>query len=259
MKALLRDASLHTVCEEAHCPNIGECFAARTATFLILGSRCTRNCAFCAIEPGKPDPFDVNEPARVAETVRQLNLRYVVVTSVTRDDLADGGAVAFAQTIEAIRTMNHECRIEVLTPDFQGSATALRRVLDAHPAVFGHNVETVPSLYAQVRRQASYKRSLELLRSAREMPSRSLIKSGIMVGLGESREEVDQVLEDLAGVCDIVTIGQYLRPSRAHLPVVKFYTPQEFEGLEAFAQRLGFRHIESGPLVRSSYHAHRVC
>lgn len=259
MKGLLRGAELNTVCEEAHCPNIGECFACGTATFLILGGVCTRNCGFCAVDSGRPGNIDLEEPGRVAETVAGLGLKHAVITSVTRDDLPDGGASVFADTISSIRSHSPGCRVEVLVPDFRGSREALQKVVEASPEILGHNVETAPRMYRQVRPQASYERSLELLASARKTARTLLTKSGIMVGLGESPEEVRQVFIDLSSVgCDIVTVGQYLRPSANHLPVAKYYTPQEFLELKDTAQRLGFKHVESGPLVRSSYHAERA-
>ncbi|MBI2908848.1 MAG: lipoyl synthase [Chloroflexi bacterium] len=259
MKGLLRGAGLHTVCEEARCPNIGECFACGTATFLILGSACTRNCGFCAVETGRPVGVDLDEPNRVADAVLALSLKHVVVTSVTRDDLPDGGASIFAATISRIRSLSPDCRVEVLVPDFRGSPQSLRKVIEAAPHILGHNVETVPGLYPRVRPQASYQTSLSLLASAKEIDGTPLAKSGIMVGLGESKEELRQVFEDLrkAG-CDIVTVGQYLRPSLAHLPVERYYTPEEFGELKSLAEGLGFKHVESGPLVRSSYHAERA-
>ncbi|MFH1487023.1 MAG: lipoyl synthase [Chloroflexota bacterium] len=259
MKGLLRGAALHTVCEEAHCPNIGECFASGTATFLILGGVCTRNCSFCAVASGQPASADTSEPERVALAVRQLGLRHAVITSVTRDDLPDGGARIFADTITSIREQSPDCRIEVLVPDFRGSIEALREVMTASPDILGHNVETVPRLYPEVRPQASYTRSLGVLKEAKRMCSNSLTKSGIMVGLGETCDEIHQVLADLEEIaCEIITIGQYLRPSAGHLPVARYYTPDEFQELKGFARGLGFRHVESGPLVRSSYHAERA-
>lgn len=256
VKGLLRGMDLHTVCEEANCPNIGECFESRTATFLILGRVCTRNCRFCAVETGKPSELDLEEPARVAEAVRELGLRYVVVTSVTRDDLADGGASVFAATIRRVRESSPHTGIEVLIPDFKGSATALAQVMVARPDILNHNLETVPRLYRQVRPQADYARSLEVLRRAKEMDATVLTKTGIMVGVGERWEEITALMSDLVGVgCDILTIGQYLSPSAAHLPVDRFYTPDEFRQLKVEGERLGLRHVEAAPLVRSSYHA----
>lgn len=257
VKGLLAGLGLHTVCQEARCPNMGECFESRTATFLILGPVCTRNCRFCAIEGGQPGLVDPQEPERVAEAVRTLGLRFAVITSVTRDDLPDGGASQFAETIRAIRRASPGCGIEVLVPDFQGSAEALDAVLEAGPDILNHNVETVPRLYPLVRPQAHYGRSLELIRRAKESGG-CLTKSGLMLGVGETWDEVVQVMAGLrqAG-CDLLTIGQYLRPSQQHLPIVRYYTPEEFDRLASVGRDLGYRHVESGPLVRSSYHAHR--
>lgn len=248
--------SLNTVCQSAHCPNIGECFERGTATFLILGNRCSRNCGFCAVPSGVPLPPDDSEPEQVALAAEALGLRYVVVTSVTRDDLPDGGASQFAETIKAIRRRLPSSRVEVLIPDFQGSLRGLNVVLHALPDVLNHNLETVPRLYPLVRRQADYLRSLGLLRKAKELEPRLLTKSGLMLGLGETREEVTGVLEDLkAADCDILTLGQYLQPSPRHLEVARYIAPEEFAGLKEEALGLGFAHVEAGPLVRSSYHA----
>ncbi len=258
IKGLLRGASLHTVCEEAHCPNMGECFENRTATFLILGEICTRHCGFCAIGSGHPTGLDPEEPERVAKLVQTLQLRHAVVTSVTRDDLADGGALIFSQTISSIRQYCSGCKIEVLVPDFAGSRASLARVMAAVPDILNHNIETVPRLYPQVRPRAIYTRSLELLRRAREVNSTVLTKSGLMVGLGERWVEILGVMADLRSVgCDILTVGQYLRPSPQHLTVARYYSPGEFEELRSEGNRLGFCHVEAGPLVRSSYQAHR--
>jgi len=258
MHKLLRGLGLHTVCEEAGCPNIGECFGAGTATFMILGDTCTRNCRFCAVKHGRPLPLDEEEPERVAEAVVRLQLRYAVVTSVTRDDLPDGGAHIFAETIRAIRRRVPDCRVEVLIPDFQGSREALQVVMDAQPDVLNHNLETIPRLYPQVRPQANYQRSLEVLRRAKEMSPSALTKSGLMLGLGEERGEVIAVMEDLRRVgCDLLTLGQYLRPSSDHLPIRRHWKPEEFRELAEQGKRMGFAHVEAGPLVRSSYHARR--
>jgi lipoic acid synthetase len=256
---LLRRSQLHTVCEEANCPNIGECFNAGTATFMILGDVCTRACGFCAVTSGRPPgAIDPSEPQRVASTVRTLGLDYAVITSVTRDDQADGGAGIFAGCIEAIRRDSPASRVEVLIPDFLGNWSALETVVEARPYVLNHNVETVPRLYRRVRPKARYDRSLELLRRAKELARSLLTKSGLMVGLGETQQEVFQVMADLrtAGV-ELVTIGQYLRPSKKHLPVERYYPPDEFEHFVDKGRELGFSHVEAGPLVRSSYHAHR--
>ncbi|MBI4216584.1 MAG: lipoyl synthase [Chloroflexi bacterium] len=258
VKGLLDQADLHTVCQEARCPNIGQCFEEGTATFLILGDVCTRDCRFCAVAPGRPAPPDPQEPERVARTVAQLGLRYAVVTSVTRDDLPDGGAGHYAQTIAKVRERSPDCRLEVLIPDFKGNEAALATVVAASPEVLNHNVETVPRLYPKVRPQAVYTRSLALLRRAKELSPGLVTKSGLMVGLGERMTEMAQVMVDLrrAG-CDLLTIGQYLAPSASHLPVARFYEPEEFADLAKVGRELGFRHVESGPLVRSSYHAAR--
>jgi len=254
--SLMRSQSLHTVCEEAHCPNLGECWERSTATFLILGDICTRGCRFCAVAKGKPAPADWDEPERLAQAVERMQLRYVVVTSVDRDDLPDGGAGIFALTIERIRAHQPDCGIEVLTPDFQGQREAIAAVAAARPDVFNHNLETVPRLYRRARPGSRYTRSLEVLRYAKELDSTMLTKTGLMVGLGETWDELVQVMADARhhGV-DILTVGQYLRPSAWHLPIERYYTPQEFAALRDEGLRLGYRHVESGPLVRSSYHA----
>jgi lipoic acid synthetase len=259
LKALMRGLELHTVCEEAQCPNIGECWNHGTATFMILGSVCTRACAYCAVPHGRPSPVDAAEPVRVADAIRTLGLSYVVVTSVDRDDLPDGGASIFADTIRATRARVPQCRIEVLIPDFQGSEPALRAVLDARPDILNHNTETVPRLYRMARSGGRYPRTLELLDRARRYAPDIPTKSGVMVGLGEQREELLATFRDLrAAGCGILTIGQYLRPSVAHAPMVRYYHPDEFADLKAAALSLGFTHVESGPLVRSSYHAHET-
>ena len=258
LKRLMRDLGLHTVCESAHCPNVGECWRHRTATFMILGELCTRRCAFCAVPKGKPaQQVDWAEPGRVATAAADMGLKYVVVTSVDRDDLEDGGSTIFARTIEALRERIPSCQVEVLIPDFRGSDAALEIVLGARPDVLNHNIETVPRLYPVARRGSQYERSLRLLRRSREMNPGIPTKSGLMVGLGETFEETGAVLRDLAeaGV-QIVTIGQYLRPSREQLPVARFYSPEEFAALKQHGESVGIRHVESGPLVRSSYHAH---
>jgi lipoic acid synthetase len=256
IRRLLQTTHLHTVCQEACCPNLGECFSQGTATFLILGDRCTRHCRFCAVAHGPVDPPDPEEPSRVAEAVHTMKLRYVVVTSVTRDDLPDGGASLFAETIQEIREKRPETRVEVLIPDFRGDLQALKTVLEARPDVLNHNVETVPRLYASVRPEAVYRRSIDLLKNAHQMNPSVLTKSGLMLGLGELTEEVQQVLKDLleAG-CRILTLGQYLQPSGEHLPVERFVPPEEFEEWRKKALGMGFREVASGPFVRSSYHA----
>ncbi|MDD5593763.1 MAG: lipoyl synthase [Candidatus Margulisbacteria bacterium] len=256
VRALIGDENIHTVCEEAKCPNIGECFSQKICTFMILGDVCTRHCAFCGVTHGQPAPPDPEEPSRVVKSVEKLGLNYVVITSVTRDDLPDGGASHFAKIIEELRTLNSELRTEILIPDFQGSEESLKIVLDARPYVLNHNIETVPRLYSTVRPQANYERSLQLLRSAKALKAQVYTKSGFMVGLGETKEEVAAVLSDLkAAGCDIVTIGQYLPPSKAHLRPARFVTPAEFEAYKKLGEDLGCRKVESGPFVRSSYHA----
>lgn len=257
LKGIMRELGLHTVCESAHCPNVGECWSHRTATFMILGNLCTRRCGFCTVPKGRPFGVDELEPERVAEAAAAMGLKYVVVTSVDRDDLKDGGAAIFARTIKALQQRIPGVKVEVLIPDFRGDAEALATVLHARPDVLNHNIETVPRLYSVARRGSRYERSLRLLQHSRKLEPLIPTKSGLMVGLGESLEELYQVLADLRTVgVDIVTIGQYLRPSGDQLPVARFYSPQEFALLKQEGMRLGIRHVESGPLVRSSYHAH---
>ena len=255
LRGLMRGLELHTVCEEAHCPNLGECWSRGTATFMILGDVCTRACGFCAVKTGLPGlPPDEREPARVADAVARMRLRHAVVTSVNRDDQPDGGASIFASTVRAIRERVPGCAVEVLIPDFKGKWDALQIVLDARPDILNHNVETVPRLYRQARSGASFPRSLELLRRSKD--AGLLTKSGVMVGLGEEREELEEAFRSIRGSgTDVLTVGQYLRPSPQHLPVVRYCSPAEFDDLRAFALSLGFAHVESGPLVRSSYHA----
>jgi lipoyl synthase len=257
LKKLARELGLHTVCESAQCPNIGECWNHKTATFMLLGDICTRRCGFCAVPKGKPLAIDWEEPARVAEAVATLGLKHAVVTSVNRDDDNVGGARVFAETIREIRKRMPECRVEVLIPDFQGLEEPLRIVLGARPDILNHNTESVPRLYRAVRSGARYERTLQLLANAKKFVPGTVTKTGVMVGLGETVEELGEVFRDLAdrGV-DILTVGQYLRPSKDHLPIARFYTPDEFQYLKDEALRIGFRHVESGPLVRSSYHAH---
>ncbi len=256
MESTLRKGLLNTVCESALCPNLGECFSRKTATFLIMGNTCTRSCSFCAVPGGQPEKLDEEEPARLAEAVRNLDLDYVVITSVTRDDLPDGGAEHFAATIKAIRHLNKNIPVEVLIPDFQGSKEALLTVTEAVPAVINHNLETVLRLYSKVRLGADYYRSLELLRLAKIIKPQLLIKSGLMVGLGETKSEIMKAIIDLHLVgCDLLTIGQYLAPSSEHEPVARYYTPEEFAAIQKKASSLGFKKVISGPLVRSSYHA----
>ncbi len=256
IKGILRENRVHTVCEEALCPNIGECFEQRTATFLILGDACTRRCGFCAVKKGMPVGTDKQEPLRIAEAVKKMRLKYVVITSVTRDDLPDGGASVYARTIQYIREYVENCMVEVLIPDFGGSSESLETVLDAQPDVLNHNIETVTRLYLLVRPMAGYERSLELLRRAKEAGDGLTTKSGLMLGLGESWDEIISTMQAIRDAgCDILTIGQYLSPKRDALPVRRYYTPEEFEMLRIAGAQMGFRHVESGPLVRSSYHA----
>ncbi|MGE3840406.1 MAG: lipoyl synthase [Vicinamibacterales bacterium] len=257
LKRLMNGLGLNTVCEEARCPNIGECWHHGTATFMILGGVCTRACGYCAVGHGRPGALDPAEPVKVAEAVATLELGYVVITSVDRDDLADGGASVFAACIGEIRTRKPDTRIEVLIPDFQGDEASLRTVLDAGPDILNHNTETVPRLYRRARSGGRYERTLELLKRARQYAPLIPTKSGLMVGLGEEWQELADVLRDLRGVgVEILTIGQYLRPTEQHLPMARYYHPDEFKALGDLARDLGFGHVESGPLVRSSYHAH---
>mgnify|MGYP001139132539 CR=1 FL=1 len=256
LKALVDRLNLHTVCESAACPNVGECWNQRTATFMILGNICTRRCGFCNVQKGAPLEVDYDEPRRVAEAVAALGLRYAVVTSVNRDDRKDGGAQLFALTIRAIRERVPGCRVEVLVPDFQGSREAMKMVMDAAPDVLNHNVETVPRLYKQVRFGARFERSLEMLAYAKEIAPQIPTKSGLMVGLGETKDEVIDVMRALkAHRVDIVTIGQYLRPSKKHLPIIRYVSLEEFAEYREIGREMGFSYVESGPLVRSSYHA----
>ena len=257
VKQMLAGAGLHTVCQEAGCPNMFECFSKDTSTFMILGSRCTRNCGFCNVTPAPPQPVDPREPQRVADAALKLGLAYVVVTSVTRDDLSDGGANHFAATIRAIKhTLPDNPRVEVLIPDFQGDTDALKTVIDARPDVINHNIETVAQLYPKVRPQADYRQSCMLFKNVKSLAPHLPVKSGIMVGLGETITQLEQTMKDLFNhQCDILTIGQYLQPTRTHLKVEKFYSPDEFEALEATARAIGFKKVAAGPFVRSSYKA----
>lgn len=259
-RGLLAELKLHTVCQEACCPNIGECFGHRTATFMLMGDVCTRNCPYCAVTHGRVRPLDPDEPRRIAEAVAKLGLQHVVVTSVDRDDLIDGGAAHFAATAKAIKQATPETRVEVLVPDFKGSHQSVECVLGAPVDIYNHNVETVPSLYRKCRPGGHYEVALDVLahakRTAQELGRAVLTKTGIMLGLGEERDELIAVFRDLRGIdCDILTLGQYLRPSQDHLPVVRYLPPTEFADLKRDALALGFRHVEAGPLVRSSYHA----
>ncbi len=257
LKKLARKLELHTVCESAQCPNIGECWHHRTATFMLLGNLCTRRCGFCAVPKGKPAPIDFDEPRRVAEAVATLGLKHAVITSVNRDDDNIGAATVFAETIRQVREQAPGCQVEVLIPDFQGREDALKIVLDAKPEVLNHNTETVPRLYRAVRSGARYERTLKLLDNVKTFAPGMVSKTGVMVGIGETTDELLEVFRDLVAVrVDILTVGQYLRPSRDHLPMTRYYHPDEFCFLKEEALKMGFRHVESGPLVRSSYHAH---
>jgi lipoic acid synthetase len=257
LKKLARGLELHTVCESAQCPNIGECWNHRTATFMMLGNTCTRRCGFCAVPKGRPDAIDYDEPRRVAEAIAALNLEHAVVTSVDRDDDLAGGARVFAMMVEEVRRLRPECRVEVLIPDFQGRDDCLQIVLESKPFILAHNTETVPRLYRVARSGSRYERTLRLLERAKELDPQAVTKTGLMAGLGESSEELLEVFRDLAArKVDILTLGQYLRPSFNHLPVARMYHPDEFRMLKDEAMKMGFRHVESGPLVRSSYHAH---
>lgn len=256
VRGLMRGKALHTVCEEAHCPNIGECWGAGTATFLMMGDTCTRSCGFCDIKTGRPSPLDWTEPIRVAEAVRAMNLRHVVITSVNRDERPDGGAPIFAMVIKRIRQVQPGCSIEVLIPDFKGKPEALQIVMEAQPEILNHNVETVPRLFRKVQPQDRYEWAMATLGNAKQMDPLVLTKSGIMVGLGETFDEVVEVMRDLANLkVDILTIGQYLQPSKKHLPIERYYLPEEFEAFKTIGRELGFKWVESGPLVRSSYRA----
>lgn len=256
LKQLMKELKLHSVCEEAHCPNIGECWEHGTATFMILGDVCTRNCAYCAVSHGRPPAYDLEEPSRVAKAIAELNLRYAVITSVDRDDLPDFGSYIFAETIRQIRQQLPTCSIEVLVPDFQGNEDAIRAVLEARPDVYNHNTETVPRLYKKARPGGRYERLLDIFRMAKRIAPEIPTKTGIILGLGETNEEVIEVMKDLRRVdVDILTLGQYLRPSNSHIELDRYVTPDEFRELYQAGMALGFRHVEAGPLVRSSYHA----
>ena len=256
LKQLMRGHQLNTVCEEAHCPNIGECWGRGTATFMILGDTCTRRCHYCAVNTGRPEGVDLMEPGRLAETVKKMGLRYCVITSVNRDDLADGGAFIFAACINRVRQEVPECKVEVLIPDFGGSRDALTRVMDAGPDVLNHNIESTKRVFPRVRPKGDYRRSLDLLVNAKELDPAAVTKSGIIVGMGETVAEVVDTMRDLREVdCDLLTIGQYLRPSSKHIAIDRFYHPSEFADLALIGEEMGFKHVASGPLVRSSYHA----
>ena len=254
--ALMRELGLHTVCEEAHCPNVGECWEHGTATFMILGDVCTRNCAYCAVSHGRPPVYDIEEPSRVAAAVEQMQLRHVVITSVDRDDLPDFGAAIFAETIRQIKQRLPDCSVEVLVPDFQGDEDAIRTVLDAEPDIYNHNTETVPRLYKRCRPGGRYERVLRLFRFVKAIAPHIPTKTGIILGMGETIPEVEHTMRELRTVdVDILTLGQYLRPSAQHIPLDRYYTPEEFRALRETGLAMGYRHVESGPLVRSSYHA----
>lgn len=259
MKTLLRNAKLHTICEEAKCPNIAECFGNGTAVFLILGSICTRNCKYCHVKHGTPLPLNNSEPKDVAESVKALGLKYVVITSVTRDDLKDGGASVFSKTVEEIKNVNNACKIEVLIPDFNGSIESLRQVIDSKPDIINHNIEVVCNLFPDIRPQGNYQISLELLKNIKKINPEIKTKSGFMIGIGENKEQILDTLKDLRDSdVDFLTIGQYLQPTINHAKIKKYYSPEEFKKLKSIALNMGFKHVESGPLVRSSYHAEKV-
>jgi len=259
IKSLLRNAKLHTVCEEAKCPNIAECFGCGTAVFLILGDTCTRNCRYCNVKHGKPLPLNQDEPRDVAESVKKLGLNYAVITSVTRDDLVDGGASVFHEAVKEIKKLNKNCKVEVLIPDFKGSKGALKKVIDAQPDVINHNIEVVEELFPEIRPEGSYKTSQDVLKNIKEINKYIKSKSGFMVGLGENKEQILKTMQDLRKAdVDFLTIGQYLQPTRQHAKIKKYYTPEEFSEFKKIALALGFKHVESGPLVRSSYHAEKA-
>jgi lipoic acid synthetase len=256
LKQLMRELDLHTVCEEAHCPNVGECWEHGTATFMILGDVCTRNCAYCAVSHGRPPKYDISEPSRVADAIGEMRLQHAVITSVDRDDLPDFGAYIFAETIRQIKQRLPDCSVEVLVPDFQGNENSIRTVLEAGPDIYNHNTETVPRLYKRCRPGGRYERVMQIFRTAKRIAPNIPTKTGIILGMGETLEEVEIVMRDLRDVdVDILTLGQYLRPSENHHPIDRYVTPEEFRRLREIGMAMGFRHVESGPLVRSSYHA----
>jgi lipoic acid synthetase len=256
IKSMLRDAKLHTICEEARCPNIAECFGRGTAVFLILGNICTRNCKYCNVTHGVPLSLNPNEPKDVAESVKELGLKYAVITSVTRDDLEDGGASVFYDTVKEIKKLNNSCKIEVLIPDFRGNEEALKKVVDSKPDVVNHNIEVAEELFPEIRPEGNYTVSLEVLKNIKKIDKNVRLKSGFMVGLGENKEQIVKTMQDLRDSdVDFLTIGQYLQPTRNHAEIKKYYTPKEFDEFKKTAMGLGFKHVESGPLVRSSYHA----
>ena len=259
MKSLLRNAKLHTNCEEAKCPNIAECFGCGTAVFLILGDICTRNCKYCNVQHGEPVSLNSNEPKDVAESVKELDLKYVVITSVTRDDLEDGGASVFYNTVNEVKNLNKNCKIEVLIPDFKGKIESLKKVIDSNPDVINHNIEVVQELFPKIRPEGNYETSLKLLGNIKSINKNVKTKSGFMVGIGENKDQILKTMNDLRDAnVDFLTIGQYLQPTRSHVEIKKYYTPKEFEELQKIGLDMGFKHVESGPLVRSSYHAERA-
>ena len=259
MISLLRNAKLHTICQEAKCPNIAECFGSGTAVFLIMGDICSRNCRYCNVKHGRPLPLNPEEPKEVAESVKKLELKYVVITSVTRDDLADGGAFVFSKTINAIKDINPNCKVEVLTPDFNGKIESIRTVIAAKPDVFNHNIEVVKELFSDIRPEGNYSISLDLLKNIKEIDNQIKTKSGFMIGLGENKKQIIATMKDLRSVnVDFLTIGQYLQPSKNHIEIRNYYTPNEFKEFKEIALEMGFKHVESDPLVRSSYHAEKA-
>ena len=256
MKSLLREAKLHTICEESKCPNIAECFGSGTAVFLILGDVCTRNCKYCYVKHGIPKKLNLNEPKDVSESVKKLGLNYVVITSVTRDDLEDGGSKAFSNTVKEIRKSNKNCKVDVLIPDFKGDYNSLKKVIDSEPDVINHNIEVVKDLFSEIRPEGNYDLSINLLKNVKKINNKMITKSGFMVGLGENKSQIIKTMEDLRDAnVDFLTIGQYLQPSNNHAEIKRYYAPKEFDELKEIAIKLGFKHVESGPLVRSSYHA----
>ena len=259
MKSLLRDARLHTICEEARCPNIAECFGNGTAVFLIMGDVCTRNCRYCNVKHGKPLVLNPDEPGDVALSVKALGLKYAVITSVTRDDLPDGGADVFVETVQQVKNMNPSCKVEVLIPDFKGDASSLEKIIDSNPDVINHNIEVVEDLFPSIRPEGDYKTSLKVLKKIKEIKPTIRSKSGFMIGIGENKEQIVKTMKDLRDAdVDFLTIGQYLQPTRDHVEITKYYTPGEFKEFKTTAIGLGFKHVESGPLVRSSYHAEKA-
>ena len=259
MKSLLRNAKLHTICEEAKCPNIAECFGCGTAVFLILGDICTRNCKYCNVQHGEPVSLNSNEPKDVAESVKELDLKYVVITSVTRDDLEDGGASVFYNTVNEVKNLNKNCKIEVLIPDFKGKIESLKKIIDSKPDVINHNIEVVEELFPKIRPEGNYKISLKLLENIKHINKNVKTKSGFMVGIGENKDQILKTMNDLRDAnVDFLTIGQYLQPTKGHAEIKKYYTPEEFDEFQKIGLDMGFQHVESGPLVRSSYHAERA-